>query len=189
MLWSWVPYVVVLAIAAFPVGTFANDQSDRRTFSRVLHHAGPPREVSVYAELRPALDSSEVLLEPLWSGNSLRLLPLHHVDEKAGVFAYAVELLSGESDGQPVPPTDQPGHGITADVIAAFHFRNRDNSGPNAPGPLNVNAPGAFRLVRYPGVTLEIRVLSFEIVNAAPGKVPSFSELSLLITARQAKAS
>jgi hypothetical protein len=108
------------------------------------------------------------------------------VDVEEGVFAYSVELLYGDSDAQPLRPTNQPGHGITADVIAAFHFRNRDNSGPNAPGPLNVNAPGEFRTVRYPGVTLEIRILAFEIVNATPGKVPSFSELSLLVIAREA---
>jgi len=126
---------------------------------------------------------------PLWSGLSLRLLPLGHVDVEEGVFAYSVQLLSEESQGRPVPAADQPAHGIAADVIAAFHFRNRENSGPNAPGPLNVNAPGELRAIRYPGVTLEIRILAFEIVNTRPGAVPSFSELSLLITAREADAS
>jgi hypothetical protein len=110
------------------------------------------------------------------------------VDVKEGVFAYSVQLLSEELGGQPFLPTNQPGHGISSDVIAAFHFRNRENSGPNAAGPLNLNAPGEFRIVRYPGVDLEIRILAFEIVNATPGVVPSFSELTLLITAREASA-
>jgi hypothetical protein len=188
MLWSVVSYAVVIAVAAFPLGSIARDDSDRRTFPWLTHHAGTPREASVYAELRPALHASEAMLAPLWSGLALRLLPLRHVDVEEGVFAYAVQLLLEASDGQPLQPIDQPGHGITADVIAAFHFRNRENSGPNAPGPLNVNAPGEFRTVRYPGVALEIRILAFEIVNARPGVVPSFSELSLLITAREVSA-
>lgn len=29
--------------------------------------------------------------------------------------------------------------------IEGWHFRNADNSGPNAPGPKNVNAPGELR--------------------------------------------
>lgn len=103
----------------------------------------------------------------------------------ASTFAYSVQLLSKELGGRPVLPTDQPGHGITADVIAAFHFRNRENSAPNAAGPLNVNAPGELRIVRYPGVELEIRILAFEIVHAAPGLVPAFAELSLLVSARE----
>jgi len=188
MFQSLVPYVVVIALVAFPLGSTADDQPDGRTFSRVTQRAEPPREVSVYAELRPGQDSSESFFAPLWSGIDLRLLPLRHVDVEEGVFAYSVQLLPEDSEGQPLSPTDQPAHGVTADVIAAFHFRNRDNSGPNAPGPLNVNAPGEFRIVRYPGVTLEIRILAFEIVNTRPGTVPSFSELSLLLTAREARA-
>lgn len=188
MLWSLAPYVLAIALVTFPLGSIADSQSDRREFLRVTHRAEPPREVSVYAELHPALDSTEGILAPLWSGISLRLVPLRHVDVKEGVFAYLVQILPEDSDGPPLPPANQPGHGIAADVIAAFHFRNRENSGPNAPGPLNVNAPGELRFVGYPGVTLEIRILAFEIINARPGAVPSFSELSLLITAREAGA-
>ena len=38
-------------------------------------------------------------------------------------------------------PVNQPVRGITSDSIAAYHFRNSDNSGPNEAGPKNVNAP------------------------------------------------
>lgn len=39
---------------------------------------------------------------------------------------------------QPVTP---PFHSLNARRIEGWHFRNADNSGPNAPGPGNVNAP------------------------------------------------
>ena len=38
-----------------------------------------------------------------------------------------------------------PLHGVNARQIEGWHFRNRDNSGPNAPGTQNVNAPQAVR--------------------------------------------
>jgi len=188
MPWSMRACAVFLILATFPIEADSGGQSDLRTFSRVTHRSLPPREVSVYVELRPAVDSPDVLLVPLWDELSLRLSPLRHVDVKEGVFAYSVRLLSDKIGDQPLLPINQPRRGITADVIAAFHFRNRENSGPNAPGPLNLNAPGEFRIVSYPGVDLEIRILAFEIVNATPGVVPSFSELSILITAREASA-
>lgn len=34
-----------------------------------------------------------------------------------------------------------PFRGINPAVIEGWHFRNKDNTGPNAPGPGNVNAP------------------------------------------------
>lgn len=185
MHWSMRAFGILAALVAFFLVGSAGGESDRRTFSRITHRRVFPRAASVYAELPSAANSYEALLAPLWPGLSLRLLPLRHVEVRNGIFAYSVQLLSEELDGQPVLPTNQPGHGISADVVAAFHFRNRENSAPNAAGPLNLNAPGEFRIVRYPGVTLEIRILAFEILNARPGVVPSFSALALLITARE----
>lgn len=42
-------------------------------------------------------------------------------------------------------PVTPPFRGVNARDIAAWHFRNRDNSGPNDAGPKNVNAPGRTR--------------------------------------------
>jgi hypothetical protein len=184
MLWKSLALFPLLALMA-PAHA-VSFETDRRVFTRIVHRAVVPREISVYAEL-PSPGRGAPLV-PLWSGLGLRLLPLRHQGVERGVFAYSLQLLSKELGDQPVLPTNQPRHGITADVIAAFHFRNRDNSGPNAPGPLNVNAPAEFRVLRYPTLTLEVRVLAFEILNARPGLVPSFSSLRLLITAREASA-
>lgn len=38
-----------------------------------------------------------------------------------------------------------PFHGVNAAVIEGWHFRNADNTGPNAPGEKNVDAPGRER--------------------------------------------
>jgi hypothetical protein len=38
-----------------------------------------------------------------------------------------------------------PYRGMNALVIEGWHFRNSDNSGPNEPGPKNVNAPQELR--------------------------------------------
>lgn len=38
-----------------------------------------------------------------------------------------------------------PFRGVNAAVIEGWHFRNSDNTGPNAPGEKNVNAPGMER--------------------------------------------
>lgn len=42
-----------------------------------------------------------------------------------------------------------PFHGINDRQVQGWHFRNADNTGPNAPGDLNVNAPQATREFCY----------------------------------------
>ena len=42
-----------------------------------------------------------------------------------------------------------PLHGFSTLDICAADFRNSDNSGPNGPGPLNVNRPGKVRQFRF----------------------------------------
>ena len=42
-----------------------------------------------------------------------------------------------------------PFHGLNPLLIEGWHFRNSDNTGPNAPGPKNVNAPQRTRRFRF----------------------------------------
>ncbi len=42
-----------------------------------------------------------------------------------------------------------PFHGPNPTLIQGWHFRNADNTGPNAPGPKNVNAPQHTRRFRF----------------------------------------
>jgi len=58
--------------------------------------------------------------------------------------------------GQPDRPSENyatvatpPFRGPNPTVIEGWHFRNRDNTGPNATGPLNVNAPQRTRRFRF----------------------------------------
>lgn len=44
-----------------------------------------------------------------------------------------------------VLPATPPYRGINPAVIQGWHFRNADNTGPNKPGEVNVNAPGRIR--------------------------------------------
>jgi hypothetical protein len=118
-------------------------------FRRVVERSEAPRAISVHLVLPPDEGRTKKVRVPLWSCLSLELLPIGHVDVHEGVFAWSVRLFSGKEDGgHAVQPTSEPAHGITADVVAAFHVRSLDNSGPNAPGPGNRNAPGKLRIVR-----------------------------------------
>ncbi len=58
--------------------------------------------------------------------------------------------------GAPARPEDNyaavatpPFHGPNPTLIQGWHFRNADNTGPNAPGPKNVNAPQHIRPFRF----------------------------------------
>lgn len=58
--------------------------------------------------------------------------------------------------GDPARPEDNyaavatpPFHGPNPTLIQGWHFRNADNTGPNAPGPKNVNAPQHSRHFRF----------------------------------------
>ncbi len=58
--------------------------------------------------------------------------------------------------GDPARPEDNyaavatpPFHGPNPTLIQGWHFRNADNTGPNAPGPKNVNAPQQTRRFRF----------------------------------------
>ncbi len=58
--------------------------------------------------------------------------------------------------GDPARPEDNyaavatpPFHGPNPTLIQGWHFRNADNTGPNAPGTKNVNAPQHTRRFRF----------------------------------------
>jgi hypothetical protein len=58
--------------------------------------------------------------------------------------------------GDPARPEDNyatvatpPFHGPNPTLIQGWHFRNMDNTGPNVPGPTNVNAPQHVRPFRF----------------------------------------
>ena len=73
-------------------------------------------------------------------------------------------------------------HGPTPADVGARDFRNSDNTGPNELGPKNVNAAGEYRRIEYERYVLEIRVLSFDIVNLGAGHFPAFSRLTCVVT-------
>ena len=171
--------VALLTIAAAQV----HAQIDRREFEVVLH-GGNPRVASVYVNVR-ADDPELPTRFKVWDGLYLTVYPQCHMQVGIGVFAYYFGFSRDPDAKLFYRPTNQPGHGITADEVAAFHFRNIDNSGPNDLGPKNLNAPGKLRFLTYDGFEAEIRVLEMEILNATPGVIPSFASMSCIVCVRE----
>jgi hypothetical protein len=164
---------------------------DRRTFE-LIERAGSPDTYSVYAQFADDLPGgasrrSQIAVYRLGASLYLRITPESHAKVAKGAFAYAFQLSRDAAGTIAVPAANQPGHGPSGDVVRAMDFRNSDNTGPNAIGPKNVNAPGEFRQVSYAGHVMEIRVLSFEIVGLGPSPVPAFARFSCLITIRPEK--
>ncbi|MFQ5935389.1 MAG: hypothetical protein ACE5LB_03155 [Acidiferrobacterales bacterium] len=164
---------VFLTLTCAPAGAV---QVDEREFNRAVH-SFLPKKVSFFFTL------TEDTLKPVavWPGLWLRVRELKHVKVRRGAFAYSFQFASDHEFRTLLNPQNQPGHGITADVVAAFHFRNSDNSGPNQIGPKNVNAPQEVRHLLYEGFASEIRVVRFQIIGAEPGQVPAFAFLECLV--------
>lgn len=173
--------LVIIAFLLLLCLAQAEGPVDEREFRRAIY-PGKSRKASILFTLKPqrAKKSRSNPIE-VWPGLWLRALPLGHVQVKRGKFAYLFQFSAGSSFDKILRPVDQPAHGITADVVAAFHFRNRDNSGPNEVGPKNVNAPQEIRQITYDGFQAEIRLLRFQITGIRPGMQPSFIFLECLV--------
>jgi hypothetical protein len=71
--------------------------------------------------------------------------------------------------------------------ITAGDFRSDDNFSVRVlkPGPGTPKDRGAFRMVKYDGFDVEIRVLEFSIGDAGLKNKPFFKSLSTLVTVRE----
>lgn len=154
-------------------------EADRREFNYIVH-SWTPKKVSILFNLKKENKNTEPV--KVWSGLWLRTLPLGHVKVKDGIFAYSLQFSTDKEFKNIVLSKNQPGHGITADVIAGFHFRNKDNTGPNEIGPKNVNAPQEYRYLTYKDFEVEIRILNFKIIGIESGVIPAFSNLDFLVS-------
>ena len=76
------------------------------------------------------------------AGLEFRLAPITH-----GWIIWIGNPKSPEQNY--VTPATPPFRGINPIVIEGWHFRNADNTGPNAPGPGNVNAPQEERAFAF----------------------------------------
>jgi hypothetical protein len=158
----------------------------RRRFDVVV---GTPGTYSVYLEFEDdqpggADRSSGVAVRRFADSLHLRVIPQRHPLVERGVFSYGFLLARDAAGLQSFLPTNQPGHGPSADDVRAMDFRNSDNTGPNAVGPKNVNAAGEFRRITYTGYVMEIRVLSFEIAGLGPSAVPGLTQFASVVTVR-----
>jgi len=179
---------MVVAVLAPVVAGPSLQQIDRRVFP-IVTDAKAPGVYSVFVRFSDDLEgsadrTSRVTVYALTDSLYLRVIPQSHTKVVHGAFAYFFQLSKDAAGHVPISATDQPAHGLSADLLRAADFRNSDNTGPNAVGPKNVNAAGELRTIRYRSQTMEIRVLSLEIVGLGPAQTPAFSEFSCLVTVR-----
>lgn len=154
-------------------------ESDKRVFHHSVHTINP-KKVSVFFDFTDIAVMDRPVM--IWDGLWVRVVNRSHNDLKEGVFAYNIQFSEDQNFLKIILPVNQPARGITADSIAAFHFRNSDNTGPNETGPKNVNAPQDVRLISYTGFDAEIRIINFEITGIGNSKlVPSFAGIEFLI--------
>lgn len=191
---EWKKFTVITIMPMLSILACAYAETDSRTFTRVSHTWSGPKVISLFLKVdgSGATNVSAVShgiksrsYVNVWDNLYLQVCSQGHAKVKDGEWGYYFSFSKDESGKETLLPTDQPGHGITANGVSAFHFRNSDNSGPNEVGPRNVNAPGALRKITYEGFLAEIRILEFKILNARVGKIPSFASLSCLVTVKE----
>lgn len=185
---------IVLCMVCLTTSLYSAESGDSRIFARVVHSDIRPRSVSIYLRMNPAgckdlpterANQTTRCYSEVWKGLYLQIFLQRAIQVKDGVFGVAVDFSKDKDARNIVLPENQPSHGISSDQIDAFHFRNSDNSGPNEGGPKNVNAPQELRNIYYPGFSVEIRLLEFDISNTGLGKTPAFGSLSFLIVVKE----
>lgn len=173
--------VNVFLIIFYSYGSFA--ESDKRVFHHSIHSVHP-KEVSILFDFTDISTMSSPV--KIWDGLWVKIINTGHKKVKNGVYGYTVRFATDPDFKNILLPVNQPARGITADGIAAFHFRNSDNSGPNETGPKNVNAPQETRVLKYNGFDVLIRIINFEIIGIG-GKeiVPAFAGIEFLLVVKE----
>jgi len=175
-------YKLILILNVFLIFLCSNAsfaETDKRVFHHSLHSFNP-KEVSILFDFTDLNRMSHPM--KVWDGLWIKINNIKNLKVKEGVFAYNVQFASDAKFKNILIPVNQPGHGITSNSIAAYHFRNADNSGTNEAGPLNVNAPQETRLIKYKGFDALIRILNFEIIGINKKEfVPAFAGIEFMI--------
>jgi len=171
--------LVLNIIIVFFCSAISFAETDKRVFHRSLHSVNP-KEISIIFDFTDINRMSHPM--KVWDGLWIKINNINNSKVKEGVYAYNVQFASDAEFKNILIPVNQPGHGITANSIAAYHFRNASNSGPNEAGPLNVNAPQETRLIKYKGFDALIRILNFEIIGINKKEfVPAFAGIEFMI--------
>jgi len=166
-------------------------EKDSRIFKRVSdemwHPPGyEPKEVSLFLKFEGP-GASNISTAPhgiktrsyvkVWDNLYLQVYSQGHAEVKHGEFGYYFSFSKDKLGNKKLLPIDQPSHGVTANDILAYYFRNNDNSGPIEGTP--------FSKIMYEDFAVEIRLLEFEIINTGIGKIPSFASFSCLLTVKK----
>ena len=160
-------------------------ETDKRVFHHSIHSVNP-KEVSIIFDFTDINQMSNHV--KVWDGLWVKITNINNSKVNEGVYAYNVQFASDQEFKNILLPINQPRHGITANSIAAYHFRNADNSGPNEAGPLNVNAPQETRLIKYKNFIALIRILNFEIIGINKIELlPAFAGIEFMVIVNENK--
>ncbi len=118
------PHVRVIAVAALSLGLAAHD----------IAAADP-------LQLRGEINRGETLVHQFEHGD--RRYEFRLVPTGGGWTIWIGDPMQREENY--VAAVTPPFRGINPAIIEGWHFRNRDNTGPNEPGDGNVNAPQSER--------------------------------------------
>lgn len=116
----------------------------------------------------------------------LQIYSLGHAGTEDGEFGYSFGLSKDSEGKQRIDAQNIPKHGKSPDVITAFDFKNRDNSGLNQLGPkLNNTTWGPSRTIEYRQYLMTIKVLDAKIINLGENNIPTFSRITFFIVIKK----
>jgi|SRR5665213_430232 len=130
----------------------------------------------------PAVETgnSSRFYSKVWDGLFLQVTTEPGQDGNAGyLFGF-----SQDEANQTVIPTNESRDVPTLLELAAADFRSDDNfsARPLKPGPGTPLDRGAWRVIRYNGYDVEIRILQFNIADTDLKQKPYFKSVSCLVT-------
>jgi hypothetical protein len=187
---SWVLATVLLAGSA----GWCRADDDNRVISKLGQNSPMDhlRTASFYlvfngdkSESLPALQSGDNarFYSKVWDGLYLQVNT--EVGDQ-GVTGYMFSFSSDEAGLSPLA-TNELRDVPTMREVAAMDFRSDDNFSVRVlkPGPGTPDNRGAFRMIHYSGMDMEIRVLGFGIGNTGLKRKPDFNNLSVMVTVRE----
>ncbi len=184
---SW----LMLSLMFTAVTGFSHADTDARIIGKIGENSPTDnlRKASLYivfngtkAEGLPAVSSGDEtrFYSKVWDGLYLQVTSESGDHGIAGYKFY----FSKDEAGQDTVDTVEAKDGPSLREITASDFRSDDNFTirPLKPGPGTPNDRGAFRVIKYDGFDVNLRVLEFNIGDINLQKKAYFKTLSCLVT-------
>ena len=181
--------MVILLAGLQNVGGAQSEKEGERVVLTVLKHGIPSEKLfwSAYVEIRDGT-TCNVDVFPYGSKRKhcVRLndnLSFVAVEGrgyglKEGITSVSVGLTQ-ERNGEFLLEKGRPSHGMWGDNIRSHDFRNEDNTDYVTQDDIQPFwGDQSARYFEYEDYTMELRIISYEMINLGKGKVPAFRFLS-----------